>query len=287
MTMAARGRFLLRAAAFTIALTAPAFAADPPRVMSMNVCTDQLVLLLADLGQIVSLSDLSTDPTLSFLDEEAANYPKNGGRAEEVFLSKPDVVVTGTFSLHNTTSLLQRLDFHVEEFAYDNTVDTVPAEIRRMGAIVGQSERAEMIARDYERELQALRARQCPTRPTAIAYEQNGVVLGAGTLADSAMEAAGLTNLAAELGYSAMTPLPLEQLVSHRPEIVILSEPVDGAPALADQFVSHPALKALDGARVGTFVPQGAWACGAPFVIEAVRALTELREEIAPCDKTQ
>lgn len=287
MKRAARGRFVLRAAVFALGTATPAIAADHTRIMSMNVCTDQLVLLLADPGQIVSLSDLSTDPTLSFLHEEAAPYAKNGGRAEEVFLSRPDIVVTGTFSLHNTTSLLQRLDFTVEEFAYDNTVDTVPAELRRMGAIVDQHERAEELAGAYERDLDDLRARQCPTRPTAIAYEQNGVVLGAGTLADSAMEAAGLTNLAAELGYSAMTPLPLEQLVSHRPDIVILSEPIDGAPALADQFVSHPALKALEGAKVGAFVPRGAWACGAPFVIEAVRALTELREKIAPCDETR
>lgn len=287
MKTAVRGRSILRAAIVALSATPQASADDLPRVMSMNVCTDQLVLLLADPGQIVSLSDLSTDPTLSFLHEEAAPWPKNGGRAEEVFLSKPDLVVTGTFSLHNTTSLLQRLDFKVEEFAYDNTVDTVPGEIRRMGAIVGQPERAEDIAGDYERELEALRARQCPVRPTAIAYEQNGVVLGAGTLADSAIDAAGLTNLAAELGYSAMTPLPLEQLVSHRPDIVILSEPIDGAPALADQFVSHPALGALKEAKVGAFVPRGAWACGAPFVIEAVRALTELREEIAPCDETR
>ena len=287
MKPAARGQSVLRVATLTLFLTAPVVASDAPRVMSMNVCTDQLVLLLAHPDQIVSLSDLSTDPTLSFLHKEATPYPKNGGRAEEVFLSEPDVVVTGTFSLHNTTALLERLDFAVEEFAYDNTVDTVPAEIRRMGAIIGQSERAEELSVTYERDLEALRARQCPTRPTAIAYEQNGVVLGAGTRADSAMEAAGLTNLAAELGYSAMTPLPLEQLVSHRPDIVILSEPVEGAPALADQFVSHPALKALADAKVGAFVPRGAWACGAPFVVEAVRALTELREEIAPCDETR
>lgn len=280
MKRTARGKTILRAVAFSLALAAPAFAADRPRVMSMNVCTDQLVLLLADPEQIVSLSNLSADPTLSFLHEEASAYPKNGGRAEEVFLSRPEVVVTGTFSLHNTTSLLRRLDFDVEEFAYDHTVDTIPGEIRRMGAIIGQGERAEDVAGAYEGELESLRGRQCPARPTAIAYEQNGVVLGAGTLADSAMEAAGLTNLASELGYS---PLPLEQLVSHRPDIVILSRPVEGAPALADQFVGHPALKALTGTTVGALVPQGAWACGAPFVIEAVRALTELREEIAPC----
>ncbi len=265
------------------AFTAHAHAADLPRIMSMNVCTDQLVLLLAEPDQIASLSDLSLDPSLSFLHTDAAPYPKNSGRAEEVFLSKPDLVVTGTFSLHNTTSLLETLDFAVEEFAYNQSVDTIPGEIRRMGTLVGQDAKAEQIASAYERDLADLRARQCPARPTAIAYEQNGVVLGEGTLADSVIEAAGLTNLATELGYSAMTPLPLEELVSHEPDIVIVSEPMADAPALADQIAHHPALRALETSRIGAFVPRGAWACGGPFVIEAVRALTELREEIASC----
>lgn len=283
MKRAACGRPVLRAAISALILTGPVAAADLPRVMSMNVCTDQLVLLLAEPGQIASLSDLSLDPSLSYLHEEAAPYPRNSGRAEEVFLAKPDLVVTGTFSLHNTTSLLETLDFAVEEFAYNQSVDTIPGEIRRMGSLIGQEAKAEDIASAYERDLAALRARQCPAKPTAIAYEQNGIVLGAGTLPDSVITAAGLTNLAAELGYSAMTPLPLERLVSNEPDIVIVSEPLADAPALADQIAHHPALRALQSSRIGAFVPRGAWACGGPFVLEAVRALTELREEIASC----
>ena len=277
-----RRAMLLTAIVSALSSTAP--AADLPRIMSMNVCTDQLVLLLAEPEQIASLSDLSLDTSLSYLHAEAAPYPKNSGRAEEVFLAKPDLVVTGTFSLHNTTRLLETLDFAVEEFAYDQSVDTIPGEIRRMGALIGQDAKAKQIASAYERDLAALRARQCPMKPTAIAYEQNGVVLGEGTLADSVIDAAGLTNLATELGYSAMTPLPLEHLVSHQPDIVVVSEPMTDAPALADQIAHHPALRALETSRIGAFVPRGAWACGGPFVIEAVRALTELREEIASCD---
>ncbi len=258
-------------------------AADLPRVMSMNVCTDQLVLLLADPDQIASLSHFSTDPSLSYLHRQAADFPKNGGRAEEVFLAKPDLVVTGLFAFYNTTSLLKQLGYAIEEFDYDRTVDTVADDIRRMGNLLEQSEKAERLASEYERELEALRGRQCPVKPTAIAYEQNGVVLGADTLADSVIQAAGLANLAAELGYSAMTPLPLEQLVSTAPDIVILPQPAHDAPALAEQIVHHPAFQALEGSRVGAFVPSAAWSCGGPFVIEAVRALSELREEIASC----
>ena len=110
---------------------------------------------------------------------------------------------------------------------------------------------------------------------------------GAGTLADSVMRAAGLRNLAAELGLSGQTPLPLEFLIAHRPDIVILPARLSDAPSLADLAGGHPALRALTGTRFGRFVPAGAWACGGPFVIEAVRALARVRQEVAPCPAPQ
>lgn len=263
-------------------LAAPAAAEETvPRVMSLNVCTDQLVLALADPGQILSLSELADDPDLSFHSATAAAYAKNRGLAEEVFLVRPDVVVTGTYSLHNTTQLLRHIGTRVETFDYAQTLDSVPGAVRRMGAILGQTARAETVASDYEAELAALSSQPAAAAPTAIIYEQNGVVLGAGTLADSVLKAAGFRNLAAERGYDGMAPFPLELLVRDRPDLVLLGSPFPGAPSLADQFVEHPAIAAMPALRRKSVVPRGSWACAGPFTIEAVRALKTLREEMA------
>lgn len=267
-------------------LVSPLAASNAPsRVMSLNVCTDQLAMALAAPDQLVSVSYLARDPELSVMHEEAAAYPVNRGRAEEVFLARPDAVVTGTYSLHNTTGLIERLGIAVEEFDFTQTLDTIPGEIRRMGDILGRQRQAETKAREFEDELAAIEESACGPAPTAIAYGQNGVALAAGTLADSALRAAGFKNLAADLGYSGMVPLPLELLVENRPDAVIVGEPLSEAPSLADRIPRHPAIAALPDARVGDVVPPGAWSCGGPFVIEAVRALAALREEIAPCNE--
>ena len=235
------GRPARLAALFLALIGAPAAAADAlPRVMSLNVCTDQLVLALADPGQILSLSALSDDADLSFHAAEAAAYAKNRGLAEEVFLVRPDIVVTGTYSLHNTTQLLRHVGTRVETFDYAQTLESVAGAVRRMGAILGQEARAEAVAGAYEAELKALSAAQAADSPTAIIYEQNGVVLGSGTLADSALKAAGFRNLAAERGYEGMAPYPLELLVRDRPDLVLLASPYPGGPSLAAQFVDHP-----------------------------------------------
>lgn len=257
-----------------------AAAAEAPRVMSLNVCTDQLVLALAEPSRIVSLSVLSGDPDYSYLHAGAAAYPKNAGIAEEVFVARPDVVVTGTYSLHNTTQLLRHLGARVEEFGYTQTLDTIAGDIRRMGAILGEETRADAMAAAFERDLAALTVPEGEPRPTIVIFGQNGVATGAGTLADSVLAAAGFRNLAAERGFSGMAPYPLELLVVDRPDVVLLSARVDEAPALADQVTRHPAI-AASGARTATgIVPRGAWSCGGPFTLEALRALRMLRDDI-------
>lgn len=267
-----------------LAFCAQAVAAPPERVMSLNVCTDQLAMLLARPGQLTSVSELAADPGLSFNWAMAADLPRNRGLAEEVLVGRPDVVVTGAYSLHNTTPLLKRLGYRVEEFEYAQTLDTIPREIRRMGDILGSAGAAEEMAAGFERDLKKVEERRCRRPPTAIAYEQNGIAMGAGTLVDSAIEAAGIKNLAADLGYSGMTPFPLELVVRHRPDIIILPEPLARTPALADLAAQHPAIAALGSGTVRIHLPRGSTSCGGPFVIEAVKALADASRRVPSCD---
>ena len=255
-------------------------ADDAPRVMSLNVCTDQLVLALAEPDRIVSLSVLSDDPDYSYLRAEAEAFPKNSGVAEEVFIARPDSVVTGTYSLHNTTQLLRHLGMRVEEFGYTQTLGTIAGDIRRMGAILGQQARADAMASAFERDLEALTVPADAPRPTAVIFGQNGVATGAGTLADSVLSAAGFRNLAAERGFSGLAPYPLELLLIDRPDVVLLSARLEDAPALADQVTRHPAIAASGAVAATGIVPRGSWGCGGPFTLEAVRALRALRDEL-------
>jgi iron complex transport system substrate-binding protein len=262
---------------------ATAKEAAPAQVMSLNVCTDQLAMLLAAPGQLVSVSELAADPGLSFLAPMAAGYKRNRGLAEEVLVARPDIVVTGAYSLHNTTPLLRRLGYRVEEFQYAQTLDTIPGEIRRMGAILGAADKAGAMASSFEAALAKIGGEQCGEAPKAIAYGQNGIAMGQGTLVDSAMHAAGLRNVAAELGYSGMSPFPLELLVETKPDIIVLPEALADTPALADLAASHPAIRALGPQTLRIRLPRGAASCGGPFVIEAVKALAAARRQLASC----
>src|SRR3981189_2744747 len=75
---------------------APALAAGP-RIASMNVCTDQLLIPLADPAQILGLSRFSRDAWQSFGADDARRYPILSGGAEDGLVLKPDIVVASVF----------------------------------------------------------------------------------------------------------------------------------------------------------------------------------------------
>ena len=77
------------AALAAIALAMPASAAHAaglPRMVSMNVCTDQLLLTLADPEQIIGLSRFSRDGWQSLSANDMRRYPVLSGGAEDVLL---------------------------------------------------------------------------------------------------------------------------------------------------------------------------------------------------------
>jgi iron complex transport system substrate-binding protein len=82
-------RILLGIAATTMLLgTSNAWAEDaaavPRRIVSLNLCADELVSRLADRASVASVTWLSRDPTSSNVSDLAAQVPINHGLAEEI-----------------------------------------------------------------------------------------------------------------------------------------------------------------------------------------------------------
>src|ERR1700732_1121864 len=74
-------------------LFAAALATGLPRVVSMNVCTDQLLIPLADPEQILGLSRFSRAAWQSWAADDARHYRILSGGGEDVLLLTPEVVV--------------------------------------------------------------------------------------------------------------------------------------------------------------------------------------------------
>ncbi|MGZ3312385.1 MAG: ABC transporter substrate-binding protein, partial [Xanthobacteraceae bacterium] len=95
----------------------PAQAAGLARIASINLCTDQLLLPLADPAQILGLSHFSHDGWQSWAADEARRFPSLSGGAEDVLVLKPDVVVASLFDKRATREILKAQGLRLAEFS--------------------------------------------------------------------------------------------------------------------------------------------------------------------------
>ncbi len=262
-----------RAAVALILAASVAAAEAPRRVVSTNLCTDQLALMLAAPGQLVSVSALAQDPGVSVMAGAAAALPANHGRAEEVFALRPDLVLAGQYTAAAGTALLSRLGIAVEVFPPARSFDDIRTAIRRMGVALGREDRAEAVLARFEADLAAVADAQAGDRPEAALYEAQGYTAGDDSLAGEMLAAAGFVNVARS---EASLFLPLEELVARDPDLLVTGRPHAGA-SRAEELLAHPALR--ETAAVRTQVAPH-WMCGIPQVTAEVARLARLRDRI-------
>ncbi|WP_245999089.1 ABC transporter substrate-binding protein [Paracoccus methylarcula] len=254
-------------AALSLAVATP-LAAAPQRVVSMNLCADQLAMLLAGDGQLISVSDLAQDPRISAMAETAAGYPVNHGRAEEIYLLRPDLVIAGQFTSGPAVQMLRRLGIRVEILPPAESIAAIRQEITRMGGLLGREEAAADLIAEFDRGLASLgRDRR---RGRAALYYANGMTSGRNTLAGTILDAAGYENIAGDYGIAMTAGLPLELVVMAQPDRLITGAKWPGQ-SRSEAILDHPALKKLTPETAE--VADRDWVCGTPFILRAIEAL--------------
>lgn len=271
MTRACLRSMTLAAALF--AALAPCQAAE--RVVSLNLCTDQLLVLLADRAQIASLSFLAADPDLSYVADRIDGVPLNHGALEEILPLAPDLVLAGAFAARPAVQLLQSRGVPVIDLPLAEDFATIAAQTRTVADAIGQRDRGDALLAEMDAIL--LDAQATHGSGTALAYQANGFTAGVGTLTDAVLRAAGYRNAAAEAGLAGYGFIPLEQLVTEPPDILISAAGLPGRPSLAEALLEHPALAALDDRMERLAVPSALLACGGPFTAQAVQLLAAAR----------
>lgn len=250
----------------------------PERVVSMNLCTDQLAMLLAGPGQLASVTYIATDPRASAMAEEAKNYHINRGLAEEIFLLEPDLVIAGAFSTQATVAMLKRLGIPVVVFVPAYSMPDVRDRIAQMGEVLHRTQAARDMIDDFDTRLRAL-SEEVTHSPRAVLYYANGYTSGDKTLAGEILTAAGFENVAIEAGYGSGGKLPLEVLALTDPDAVITGRPYPGA-SRSEAILDHPVVKDLrEGRESGTLTDHD-WVCGTPYVLRAIEALSTVRRDI-------
>jgi iron complex transport system substrate-binding protein len=287
-----RGCLLAALAALALGLVAGLAYAEvgvrpaPRRIVSLNLCTDQLVLALADRDAVRSVTWLAHNPNISVLAAQAAQVPVNHGLAEEVIPLAPDLVLAGAYTTRTAVALLQRLGVPLLEVGMPQSVSAIYDQIRTVARALGQPERGEAMIAAMAAELAALGPPPEGPRPVAVLYHPNGFTVGQGSLIDDLLARAGLRNLAAELAIDNYGRLPLEVLLLGQADLLILNTADDVAPALAHQILRHPSLARAFPRLRTMVVPPRFWNCAGPWVVEVIARLRAAARRLAMAEGT-
>lgn len=253
----------------------PAAAAKPTRIVSLNMCTDELVLRLAEPERIASVTWLSRDPRSANMAEAARAVGVNHGLVEQVLASQPDLVIAGAYTTRSTVVLLKRVGMEVREFGVPRNIAKMRDQIAEMAALLGEEERGTALIADIDARLAGLAAKRPPERSRAIVLRPNGFTVGRGSLVDEILTLAGLDNIAAELGIDSYGQIALETVALGGAEMLILNDTRDGPPSLAHEVLHHPVIGKL-GARLRLVaLPSRLWACAGPSVLDAIELLAK------------
>ena len=255
----------------------PAAAADP-RIASMNLCTDQLLVPLADPEQILGLSRYSRDVWQSFAAGDARHYPKLSGSAEDVLVIRPDIVVASLYDKRSTRELLKENGLHLAEFAVPRNLDEVKAQIREMGDLVGHPDRARAEIVRLDDAIARARNVVSQHRYNVLPLSRRGWVSGTDSLLSSLLAETGLFNAAGDLGIAFGGYASLETIVKLKPDFILVSDAGDRAEDDGHAFLLHPALEKLYPPSRRIVIPDRLTVCGGVMIADALdRLVSELK----------
>jgi iron complex transport system substrate-binding protein len=230
------------------------------RVVSLNLCTDQWLVLLAP-EKVAGLSPLARDPALSYVAARAALLPSVRASAEAVMDLHPDLVLGGRFGAGTTLALLERAGLRVERLDLPTDFAGIRTAIRAAAALLEVPDRAALLVATMDAALAEPKlSGEAPM--TALVWQPRGWTSGPGELMDAVVRVAGMVN--AGTGGR----VGLEALLRRPPSLLVISEAMAGD-SLATEMLRHPAVRGIPVREI----PTPLTICPIPFTADAVALL--------------
>jgi iron complex transport system substrate-binding protein len=242
-------------------------------IVSLNPCSDQLLLALVPPQRIAAISHQSQLPGASSIPLDLARrFRTTAGTAEEVIALAPDLVLATSFTPPATRAAFAQAGLNVLYLGSPQTIAASKVQVRDVARAVGASSRGEALNRAIDASLPTKSPRAVP----ALLYISGDLANGGGTLLDTMMRRAGFANAASRYGLTMTGTLPVETILADPPAVIL--SPDDGGRTAA----IRRRLLARSGAAVRevTF-PRALINCGGPTIPAAMARLSAIRRQVA------
>ncbi|MDE2302657.1 MAG: ABC transporter substrate-binding protein [Sphingomonadales bacterium] len=259
-------------AAALLLLGTPGAAAAPSRVMSLNLCTDELVLALLPPARIAAVSREARDPAFSPFVAAARRVPVTRGSAEDVLAAHPDLVLAGSYTTPATRALLGRLGRRFVAVPPAETIAGIRASTRAVARALGEPARGEALLMRMDAGIAALRRNPGPAVRVA-AWDGGGFGAPRGSLFDTLITLTGAINVGADRASRPGAALDGEMLLARAPALILAGGGSDDRDALRSAIARGPLLRRFWGeGRIIAIAPAD-YACGTPWIADAALRL--------------
>lgn len=258
-----------------LALAAFPAHAQPSRLMSLNLCTDQFALAFQNAGQKpLGVSFVAADKALSLNADRIGDIPLLRGTPEEIVLHKPDFVLMGQGQNPPLQAWLKTRGIAVTTLGMADSIAASQQQLRELSALWGRESDAEAIIAAQDAAIESAKF----SRPLRVAiYYARGFSDAGGTLFDEIIRRLGGVNIGAEEGGQGMRYLSLESLVALKPDLLIVPQYDYGTTTGGEAMTSHPAFAAIGAHRV--HLPGSYFTCPHLAITPLVEAISAAARE--------
>lgn len=230
----------------------------PQRIASVSLATDEMLFDLVGPERILGVTHFASDAAISNIADHLGGIEHTDlvGNPEVLISLDADLVILSTYN--NPAALDQLLDADVPIFVLDGfkSLGDIRANLRTLGRVTGEEERAEELIATMDEELLAVQQAVAEYEPVRVLYyEPGGITYGPGSTVDELITLAGGINVIAEADLGPYPLINPEFIITADPDVILLGgwfskedDPVD--------WISHdPVLRTLRAVQSGRVYP--------------------------------
>jgi iron complex transport system substrate-binding protein len=245
-------------------------SAKPMHIMSMNICSDLLLLQMVPKTRIASVTFLAHDAVRKLFPGVDEGVAINSGTSEDIINERPDLILADDYSMPETRSLAAgALHARLIQIKPADNFDDIRAAIHQVGVAVGEPGAAETMIRRMDATLAQIPQSPLRRPMRVVAWSGGAFVPGKGTLTDAIITAAGAVNIAAQPGAQDGA-FDVERLLQIRPDALLYGGEWSGKPSLRAEQGQHRLVREIFGGRRIEY-DDVAHECGLPQSADSAR----------------
>jgi iron complex transport system substrate-binding protein len=238
-------------------LASPALAV-PQRIVSLDLCTDWMLLKYTSRSQVLAYSSLLYSYPADWVEQ---GLPVHNASLEQIVELKPDLVISGEYNASLLRKRLKQLGFKVAVLPLPNNLQSIKQYAEQFMTIVqGDVTKIQFSSMNPPEK----------KNKSLLLLGANGIATGKGTLEDDILTAAGWNNYSESSGYIS---LDLERLVAHPPDAIYYSAPLSNS--LANLFAQHIAIKKRVSDNHFMRDENWRWQCPGPWTFDLIQELAQ------------